>query len=80
MATRILVVEDEPDIARLVKLTLELNGDLSVELATSGAEALERVAAEVPALIVLDLNLPVLSTTLSGSNDSYDRSNISYLY
>ncbi len=61
MNTRVLVVEDEADIANLVKHTLERDGDLSVEIVGSGPEALERVAAEVPSLIVLDLNLPVLT-------------------
>ena len=61
MNTRVLVVEDEADIANLVKHTLERDGDLSVEIVGSGPEALERVAAEVPSLIVLDLHLPVLT-------------------
>jgi DNA-binding response OmpR family regulator len=61
MPIRVLVVEDEADIANLVKHSLERDGDLSVEVAASGPEALERVAAEMPALIVLDLNLPVLT-------------------
>jgi DNA-binding response OmpR family regulator len=61
MSTRVLVVEDEADIANLVKHTLERDGDLSVEIARSGPEALERVAADIPSLIVLDLNLPVLT-------------------
>jgi DNA-binding response OmpR family regulator len=61
MSTRVLVVEDEADIANLVKHALERDGDLSVEIARSGPEALERVAADIPSLIVLDLNLPVLT-------------------
>jgi DNA-binding response OmpR family regulator len=61
MATRVLVVEDESDIARLVKHTLEREGDFSVEIATSGADALEHVSSDMPGLVVLDLNLPVLT-------------------
>jgi DNA-binding response OmpR family regulator len=61
MHTRVLVVEDEADIANLVKHALERDGDLSVEIAGTGPEALERVAADIPSLIVLDLNLPVLT-------------------
>ena len=59
-ATRVLVVEDEPDIADLIARTLERGGDLKVDLAMSGEVALEKAAAETPAVIVLDLNLPVL--------------------
>lgn len=58
---RVLVVEDEPDIAALVKHALERSGDLSVELLTSGDAALKAVTAGLPDLLILDLNLPVLS-------------------
>ena len=61
MTLRALVVEDESDIARLVKLALERDGAFAVEIAGSGDEALRAVAADVPHLIVLDLNLPVLN-------------------
>jgi two-component system, OmpR family, alkaline phosphatase synthesis response regulator PhoP len=56
----VLVVEDEPDIAALIKRTLERAGDLRVDIVMSGESALERVARHPPAVIVLDLNLPVL--------------------
>jgi DNA-binding response OmpR family regulator len=61
MATRVLIVEDEADIARLVKHTLERDGDLQVQIVERGDDALESVATETPGLIILDLNLPVLS-------------------
>jgi len=61
MGTRVLVVEDEGDIGRLVKHTLERDGDLSVELVERGDQALESAGESPPALIILDLNLPVLS-------------------
>jgi DNA-binding response OmpR family regulator len=60
---RILLVEDESDVARLVKHTLERNGDAQVEIVGSGAEAISRVAAAVPDLVILDLNLPGLDGT-----------------
>lgn len=60
MATRVLVVEDERDIALLVKHTLEHDADLVVEIAERGDEALRSVAEEIPALVILDLNLPVV--------------------
>jgi DNA-binding response OmpR family regulator len=59
--TRILVVEDEHDIAGLIKHTLEREPDTRVEIVNSGDAALKAVADHAPHLIVLDLNLPVLS-------------------
>jgi DNA-binding response OmpR family regulator len=59
--TRVLVVEDERDIAELIRHTLERGGDIEVEIAASGDAALKATAAQPPDLILLDLNLPVLS-------------------
>ncbi len=58
--TRVLIVEDETDIAGLIKHTLERGGDVAAEIVTSGDEALKAAAEQPPDLIVLDLNLPVL--------------------
>src|SRR4030095_3652386 len=58
--TRVLVVEDETDIAGLVKHTLERSGDAIVEIASSGDQALKAASEQPPDLIILDLNLPVL--------------------
>ncbi len=57
---RVLVVEDESDIAGLVKHTLERSGDAVVEIANSGDQALKLSSEQTPDLIILDLNLPVL--------------------
>jgi DNA-binding response OmpR family regulator len=57
MAARILVVEDDSDIAELVTRYLERDGYL-VERAASGREGLNRIAAKPPALLILDLMLP----------------------
>jgi DNA-binding response OmpR family regulator len=57
---RVLVVEDEPDIAELIKRTLERPGDLQVDVAATGEAALERASDLQPDAIVLDLNLPLL--------------------
>jgi len=59
--TRVLVVEDEHDIAGLIKHTLERSADTQVEIAASGDAALKAVTERAPDLIVLDLNLPVVS-------------------
>lgn len=57
---RVLVVEDEPDIAALIAYQLTREG-FRVETAASGPEALKAVNREVPDLIVLDRMLPGLS-------------------
>jgi DNA-binding response OmpR family regulator len=59
--THVLVVDDEEDIAGLIKHGLEKAGDVDVEIVTTGDSALKAVAERQPDLIVLDLNLPVLS-------------------
>jgi DNA-binding response OmpR family regulator len=59
--TRILVVEDEVDIAGLIKHTFERTGEAVVDVVTSGDAALKVVSEQPPDLMILDLNLPVLS-------------------
>jgi DNA-binding response OmpR family regulator len=58
---RVLVVEDEQDIAELIKHALERCGDGIVQIVGSGDGALRAVTEQPPDLIILDLNLPVLS-------------------
>lgn len=60
---RVLVVEDEQDIAALIKHALERSGDAQVDVVGSGDTALRAVADQAPDLVILDLNLPVLSGT-----------------
>jgi phosphate regulon transcriptional regulator PhoB len=57
MAREVLVVEDEPDIRRLVVLHLEREG-FRCRTATTGSDALREVKAAAPDLVVLDLMLP----------------------
>jgi len=57
MPARILVVEDDPDIAELVVRYLDKAGFVSERVA-SGREALTAVAARPPDVLVLDLMLP----------------------
>jgi DNA-binding response OmpR family regulator len=53
----VLVVDDEEHIIELTRMYLEQEG-FTVEEACDGAEALEKIRALKPALIVLDLMLP----------------------
>jgi DNA-binding response OmpR family regulator len=59
MSQRILIVEDDPSIARVVKDNLEFDG-FAVECEVDGGEALRRVRAFRPDLVLLDLALPGL--------------------
>ncbi|MBL6934791.1 MAG: response regulator [Alphaproteobacteria bacterium] len=56
--TRILYVEDEPDIQAVARLALEAVGGFTVEICSSGAEALEKAPGFAPDLFVLDVMMP----------------------
>jgi CheY-like chemotaxis protein len=56
----VLVVDDEPDIVAFIRLALESEG-YTVATAAHGQEALHAIAAGTPALILLDLNMPVMT-------------------
>ena len=60
--SRILLVDDEVAIQRAVAPLLRSRG-YEVDVARTGAEALDVVASRTPALIVLDLGLPDLEGT-----------------
>jgi len=55
---RILYVEDEPDIQTVARLALEMLGGFTVEICSSGTEALARAPEFVPDLILLDVMMP----------------------
>ena len=54
---RILLIEDEPDIAEVLQYNLEKEG-FAVEMARRGDSGLEAIRREPPDLILLDLMLP----------------------
>ena len=55
---RIICVEDEPDIRALTELALTRMGGFELDVCASGAEALERIPAFEPDLILLDVMMP----------------------
>ncbi|HEY3698654.1 MAG TPA: response regulator [Spongiibacteraceae bacterium] len=63
---KILYVEDEPDIQRVVKLALEAMGGMSVVACSSGEEAIARAPSLAIDLILLDVMMPKMDgpTTL----------------
>jgi two-component system, OmpR family, KDP operon response regulator KdpE len=60
--TTVLVVDDEPQIVKALKTTLEAT-NYKVESAHTGEEGLAIAAAQSPELIVLDLGLPDIDGT-----------------
>jgi CheY-like chemotaxis protein len=58
--TRVLVVDDEPDIALICRLALTLAG-YEVDERDTGHGALEYLAESTPDVVLLDLRLPDLS-------------------
>jgi len=57
--TRVLVVDDEPQILRALRINLRVR-DYDVHVAASGTEALEIADRYPPDLVILDLGLPDL--------------------
>jgi CheY-like chemotaxis protein len=60
MPDRILVIDDEPDILRIVSYSLKKWG-YEVITATNGQDGLDKIAAEEPNLILLDAGMPVMT-------------------
>lgn len=60
MPSAVLVVDDQPDIRNVIAAILEAEG-YRVATAANGREALDRLAAQPPALILLDLHMPVMT-------------------
>jgi DNA-binding response OmpR family regulator len=57
---RILLVEDDADIALSLRNKLERDGGYEVEVVADGPTGLKRASEEPPELVVLDVNLPGL--------------------
>jgi two-component system KDP operon response regulator KdpE len=86
--SRVLVVDDEPQILRALRINLRARG-YDVAVAADGAEALDAAAASPPDVVVLDLGLPDMDgvdviaglrgrtgvpiLVLSGRSDSADK-------
>lgn len=56
--TRILYVDDEPDIREVAVMSLELDPDFEVRSANGGAEGVELARAWHPDLILMDVMMP----------------------
>jgi len=59
MSVKIMIVDDEMHLARILQFTLE-NAGYDVVTAFDGREALDALESEDPDLVILDLMLPVI--------------------
>lgn len=55
---RVMLVEDDPDIALLARIAIEEFGGLGFVHHSSGADALPTIAADPPDLLLLDYRMP----------------------
>ncbi len=55
--TTILIADDDPQLVRLIALTLLLEG-YEVLVASDGQQALEQIKAQKPDLVLLDVMMP----------------------
>jgi CheY-like chemotaxis protein len=69
--SRILVVDDEPDLRNLLRLCLVEVGGYGVDLCSSGPDALARLETDRPDLILMDVMMPGLDgpATLAALRD-----------
>lgn len=54
---KILIVDDEPHVLRVLKLSLEREG-YAVEICATGREALQRVDENYPDVLITDIHMP----------------------
>jgi two-component system alkaline phosphatase synthesis response regulator PhoP len=57
--TKILLVDDEPDIIEIIRFNLEQNG-YQISTASDGLEAIKVAEKEIPHLIIMDVMMPNL--------------------
>lgn len=55
---RIMYVDDEPDVRKVAKISLEKVGRFDLCLCSAGQEALEKIGGFGPDLIILDVMMP----------------------
>ena len=58
---RVLVAEDDPDTAAVIKATLEERLPITVDHVTNGALVLDHIFATHPDLVILDVSMPGLN-------------------
>ncbi len=56
--TKVLVVEDEPGQMQITRQALESHGTFHLNFASTASDAFQKLSAEIPDLILMDLGLP----------------------
>lgn len=57
MKTRVVITDDQPDIRKLVRMTLDI-GDFEIHEASTGPAALELIARIRPKIVLMDIMMP----------------------
>jgi len=80
--SRILYVEDEPDIQAVAKLALEQVGRFTLEVCSSGQEALDKAEPFSPQLMLLDVMMPEMDgpTTLGKLREISNLGNVPAIF
>lgn len=80
--SKIMLVEDEPDIQEVARLSLETIGDFTVYTCNSGREALDTAPTIMPDLIILDMMMPGMDglTTLKLLREDEKLKNIPVIF
>lgn len=80
--TKILIVDDEPDIVEFLQYNLERSG-FKIASALNGKDAIQLADSEVPDLILLDIMMPVMDGVQTcyelRKNDKLDETLIAFL-
>lgn len=58
MSTKVLIIEDDPDVVDLLVLAFNKAGGFEVSSAADGASGLQKACEDLPEIIILDLMLP----------------------
>src|SRR5262245_35237418 len=79
---KVLIVDEDPHMQRVVELTLQSVGKWAVAKASSGFEAMEIAAAEHPDVILLDVMMPGMDgpTTLRKLREQPDTAQIPVIF
>jgi len=82
MKKRILVVDDEPALTRMVKLNLERTGNYEVRTENQGGMAVQAAREFKPDLIFLDVMMPDMSgdEVSAQLREDEELSNIKYIF
>ncbi len=79
---RILCIDDDPDLRKIVTMSLQNVGGFVVQVCASGKEAIEKAPAFDPQLILLDVMMPGMDgpTTLAALRRDHNLANSAFVF